>query len=227
MPGSTETLAPISAPVHHHIDWARSFSTVLGENSGLTHGSTMSTIGLPLYLAKSDTEYFNAAAANNSGIWSRFSELLEAMIETLESLVRVPITYDARLALPGFHIFKSCEAIPFNGGVWHVDVFRYEVLPTPLVSYSATLLLGDTKTSYGINYRAGDHATHYFQHQIGAITFFNSALPHRVAPIYLADKPGTRVTCQAHVAASKKRGMSLTSRRQRPAASKKKIDNAF
>jgi hypothetical protein len=199
MPGSTEVLAPSRASIYRNIDWEGAYATVLGQNhSYLSHGPVMSTLGLPLYLANSDREYFEASAANNAVMWSCFGWLIEAMVETLESVLRVPIVFDPRLALPGFHIFKTTEITPFSGGVWHIDVFRYELIPPPRVSYSATLLLGDSETSYGIDYRT-NHTDGFFQHQIGAVTIFNSALQHRLAPVCPSQVPKARVTLQAHI----------------------------
>jgi hypothetical protein len=172
---------------------------VLGQHHRfLCHGSTMSTFGLPLYLAESECDYFKAAAANNVCLLSGFGWLLEAMIETLESVIRAPITFDPRLALPGFHIFTSSDQSPYNGGVWHVDVFRYAVSPEPLARYSATLLLGDAQTSYGIDYKT-DNSEQYFPHQIGSLTVFGSSIEHRVAAISPTATGQFRVTLQAHV----------------------------
>ncbi|MFI1366597.1 hypothetical protein [Streptomyces griseochromogenes] len=78
----------------------------------LIRGIGCSTLGLATYLdvmASDDPEetYFGRLARHNRMIREHFGALLDRVAEVLAGLLRMPVRYDERVALPGFHVFEG------------------------------------------------------------------------------------------------------------------------
>ena len=66
------------------------------------------TLGAASYLdgAESPDSYLAAAAETNPLLSAAFSDLYSGLLGFLEHVLDEPVSYDERLALPGFHIFQ-------------------------------------------------------------------------------------------------------------------------
>jgi len=170
------------------------------------HAANLVTVGLPLYLSDSFSQYSNQAAQNNLLLLSRIGAILDPFCEALERYLNLPLYFDPRLAVPGIHLFSSEPGAPYPGGVWHTDVFRFEILPIPQDTLSATLLLGESDRQFGISYRNEDGETDFY-HSPNAISLINSQVLHRVMPFGEDNEALKRMSIQAHIWIYKEQGI--------------------
>jgi hypothetical protein len=191
-------LQPEYIALNREFDWQELTAKVRNSDVAYRYGSEMSVVGRPLYLAESLASYRQFAVELNARLQERFGELLGAFADSLGERLNKPIFFDRKLACPGFHVFHPGSKRSYPGGVWHIDVFNFEILPRPESAYSATLLLGDDQNEYALEFECeGQVRSH--PHRIGRVTLLPSEMRHRIAPFSTVAEASVRVTLQGHV----------------------------
>lgn len=170
------------------------------QNRSISHSQCLHSFGLPLYLATSDKQYFATNSIWNSYLLDRFPEIYEALLHSVRCVTGKSASFDVRLAVPGFHLIKSTNDIPYEGGCWHVDTFNTSLLQPDEEIISLTLILGDQGSDHHIVYRSSDGAEHSYWHFPGVLTLIPQNSMHRIGRISAQGGTRYRVSLQAHVA---------------------------
>lgn len=88
------------------------------------------TLGAASYLdadAADQTPYLQAAGRDNLILKANFPLIYEKLTETLSGILKVPVTYDSKFALPSFHIFLAAKCFENPIASVHFDL-QYEKL---------------------------------------------------------------------------------------------------
>jgi hypothetical protein len=198
---------PYSLQMSREFDWPRVVDKLLASDGLLSrHSDSLITVGSPLYLADSLAAYRNNVERQRGPLLDNFGDLIQDFADTLQSFVGQRVVFGADLACPGFHIFSATRERPYLGGIWHVDEFRFPILPVPVSMYSATLLIGDETGTYTLETQVSDQVQSH-RHRVGWITVINSLDSHRVGPFSSEDGSRVRVTLQGHIWLFKDRGV--------------------
>jgi hypothetical protein len=91
-------------------------------------GSSMSTIGEPLYRNRERLDYYaRCARAENRILYRHFRMVHETVAGFFERRYGTPVVFAEELAVPGFHVFDYPEAGEHGGGSWHFDALHMQV----------------------------------------------------------------------------------------------------
>jgi hypothetical protein len=178
------------------------------------------TLGATTYIdgASSQDCYLAAASQTNSILSDAFGDLYDAVQAFLECVLAEPVSYDARLALPGFHIFLfEHEADNRVAQRAHFDLQFRQAVPglKPEATLSFTLPLEQPSGGAGMavwpfRYEeavrlslsgstfAAEHPCEHVSYQPGRMVLHDGLLLHAIGATYAASPTGRRITLQGH-----------------------------
>lgn len=194
---------PITLPVMGAEEFATDavrveLSRISQSSSPEDEGGALRVVGFPAYLSQGDTDtYLRRAADDSVWLWNRFEPLYRSVFSALSAYFGRCICVSAVAALPGFHVIRTSDRMPYyHGGVPHMDLSQLHVpalakLGSSAEQYSFTLLLSDEAEDVGLEYwapgiteaqartcsRAG-----FLRYKMGQLAVFSSSLVHRISP---------------------------------------------
>jgi len=176
---------------------------VIGLNSlwnNRTEDRPFHTLGASAYLdiRRGDTDsYFTGVQACNGALAYCFGSLYQEISKVLTDHLKMEVSFDPSLALPGFHIFFGHEAFVREGGLWHMDMGHIQLgLPdVDPISFTVTVCL--PKDGGGLNYKQDDKE-HYLAYEVGGMVVHDGCMMHKIASLNSYQEDDERITMQGH-----------------------------
>ncbi len=183
------------------------------------------TLGTASYLDSpdaNDTLYLQKAQKTNPILLENFSLVYERLKTLLSNIMKIPVLYETKLALPGFHIFKYSKSFEKPIAKIHFDLqfkshqwshYKKADLNNPL-SFTCPVAL--PHVGGGLNYwdifrddvKEMDESQftqyiatkqmHYLPYTIGKIALHKGLLLHQIAPAKSMNVQDERITLQGH-----------------------------
>ena len=184
------------------------------------------TLGAAAYLDGDQAgapRYFEQVKRTRDLLATHFARELELLRATLSDALQSECTFDARVGLPGFHIYLADPIFQQRMGTIHIDL-QFENIPwqgigTPDFSeqYSLTLALRLPRSGGGLKYweidgrkirgasaqeraalLADKPQAKLHAYQTGHLAIHSGFLFHQIAPISALENDDVRCTLQAH-----------------------------
>lgn len=167
------------------------------------------------------SHYYEAVSRYNPILESYFPSLYENLIEKLTEILDMPVSYDPRLALPGFHIFLANKMFEKPLASTHFDL-QFEPLKWDYdevdlehpISFTCPIALPESPS--GLNYweitqkdskglsrseiekLKNSKEMHFFPYSLGKLVLHKGLILHQIAPCQEVKPTDERITLQGH-----------------------------
>lgn len=183
------------------------------------------TLGAASYLDAEEDDtipYYQAVEKYNPILENHFPHLYESLIDTLENVLEMPVSYAKGQSLPGFHIFLSNKAFEGSIASTHFDLqfkpLKWEYKEVDFdhpISFTCPIALPGSSSS-GINYwqitngeaknlspeelekLKSSRNQLFFPYSLGQLILHRGLVLHQIAPSKDLKPEDERITLQGH-----------------------------